>query len=238
MKIVTKEDYSAMLSMLHELSAGSEFVKFSKKIIKTQKEIIGVRTNEIRKLAKQISKCEHVGLFAFGENVTYEEVLIKGMVLACEKDFAQVRPELDKLICLFDSWAEVDMICSSLAFVKGHESDVFEYFSQLTKSQKQFVCRFGIIGLMKYFLVEESIDRVLFLLDDVPCHDYYVEMAIAWLFSEILIKYPQRSIENMKKIKRDYHFSKFVINKSIQKAIESYRIDKILKSELRALKQK
>lgn len=227
-----------MLSSLRALSAGSDFIEFTKKIVKTQKEIIGVRTIDIRKLAKQISKCDHDALFKFGSNLSYEEVLIKGIVLAHEKDFDLVRPHLDELINVFDSWAEVDMICSSLAFVKGNEIKVFEYFSKLLQSPKRFACRFGVIGLMKYFLAENMLDKVLILLDNAACDDYYVEMGIAWLISEILIKYSKKAIENMKKIEKNYHFSKFVVNKAIQKATESYRIDQTLKTKLRTLKQK
>lgn len=238
MEIKTQKDYQNLIESLRALSAGSDFIAFSKKIIKTQKEIIGVRTNEIRKLASQISKCEHDALFDYGDDVTYEEVLIKGMVLAKEKDFSAVKARLNALIDTFDSWAEVDMICSSLAFVKGSREQVREYFAELVRSEKQFVCRFGIVGMMKYFLSENELDGTLSLLNEIGNHDYYSEMALAWLISEILIKYPQNAVKNIKKIEKNCNFSKFVLNKGIQKATESYRIDKNLKAQLRELKQK
>lgn len=238
MEIKTQKDYKNLIESLRALSAGSDFIAFSKKIIKTEKEIIGVRTNEIRKLASQISKCEHDALFDFGDNSTYEEVLIKGMVLAKEKDFSAVKSRLNSLLDVFDSWAEVDMICSSLAFVKGNKQQVKSYFYELVKSEKQFVCRFGIVGLMKYFLSENELDGTLSLLNEIGNNDYYSEMALAWLISEVLIKYPQNAIENIKKIEKNCNFSKFSINKGIQKATESYRIDENLKTQLRELKQK
>lgn len=238
MKIQTEQDYQDLIKSLRALSAGSDFIAFSKKIIKTQKEIIGVRTNELRKISSQIFKCDHDGLFKFGANDIYEEVLIKGMVLAKEKDFSAVKTRLNSLLNSFDSWAEVDMTCSSLAFIKGNEVQVKKYFSELVKSEKQFVCRFGIVGLMKYFLVENELDDTLAALEFVGNHDYYSEMALAWLISEILIKYPQNALKNMKKIEKNCNFSKFVINKGIQKATESYRIDEKIKVQLRTLKQK
>lgn len=238
MEIKTQNDYQDLIKSLRALSAGSDFINFSKKIIKTEKEIIGVRTSQIRKLATQISKCDHDALFNFGDNLTYEEVLIKGMVLAKEKDFPAVKTRLNSLLDVFDSWAEVDMICSSLAFVNGNKPQVKSYFSELVKSEKQFVCRFGIVGLMKYFLSENELDSALSLLNEIGNHDYYAEMALAWLISEILIKYPKNAIQNIKKIEKNCSFSKFAINTGIQKATESCRIGENLKVQLRTLKQK
>lgn len=236
MKITTKKDYQDFLTNLQQMSAGSEFIEFQKKIVKTQKQIIGVRTPLLRKMAKEIFKCDHSGLFKFGLNDSFEEVLVKGMVLAQYKDCSVALPLLNDLILDMDSWAEVDMVCSSLNFVKSDMQKAFDYFSLLAASDKEFVCRFGVVGFMKYFLSDDCIEKTFASLDKIVCHDYYVEMAVAWLISEVLVKKPQKALENMQKIKNNHNFSKFAINKGIQKATESFRIDKPLKDELRKLK--
>jgi len=235
MEIVTKKDYENFVKTLKEKSAGADFVLFSEKIIKTNKPMIGVRTPELRKLAKQIYKQNHSGLFMFDFGY-YEESLVKGLVLSFYKEFDNAENKLSTLINNFDSWGEVDMVCSNLAFVKNDNEKARRYFYDLLKSEKEFVCRFGVVALMKYFLDEEEIEDTFKQLDNIICDKYYVEMAIAWLISEVLIKNPQNAPKNMQKIIKNHHFNKFIINKGIQKACESYRIDDQTKQKLREMK--
>lgn len=235
MEIITKQDYENFVKFLKEKSAVEDFVLFSQKIIKTNKPMIGVRTPELRKLAKEIYKQNHSGLFHYDFG-NFEESLIKGLVLAQYKEFDKVEKPLTKLINSFDSWGEVDMVCSNLAFVKNDKEKARQYFYSLVKSEKEFVCRFGVVALMKYFLDENEIENTFKQLDTIICDKYYVEMAIAWLISEVLIKNPQKAPENMQKIIKNHHFNKFIINKGIQKGCESYRIDDQTKQKLREMK--
>ena len=62
---------------------------------------------------------------------------------------------------------------------------------------------------------------------------YYNEMAIAWLLSELLVKYYEKTVNYLKTSKLD----KFTFNKGIQKACESFRITKEQKEYLRKLKR-
>ena len=70
-------------------------------------------------------------------------------------------------------------------------------------------------------------------LENIYNEEYYVKMAIAWLLSKCLVYFYEETVEFLTKTKLD----KFTKNKSIQKAIESYRISDIRKKELRNLKQ-
>ena len=236
MRITNKKEYDQFIQILRGLSAGQEFIDFQRKIVKTQKEIVGVRTPELRKMAKQISREPHDAIFEYGQNNIFEEVLLKGFLIGKEKDFEKGVALFEKLAMSFDSWAEVDMICSNLAFVKNNENLSFKFFSKLLKSDHEFICRSGVVGLMKCFLSEDQICTTLNALDEVECDKYYVNMAIAWLISEIIVQNPQNAEKNMQNIIKNHHFNRFIINKSIQKAIESYRIDKQLKDKLREMK--
>lgn len=233
MEIMTEKDYAVFLKNLEKMADGEEFKNFQKKIVNTQKRVVGIRTPKLRKFADKIFKSKHDGLFMFGTDEIFEEVLVKGLVLAKHKDVDFVLKEFDKLVSEFDSWAETDMICSKFAFFKSNEEKLFSYFSKLAKSEKEFVCRFGIVCLMKYFLDESHSDAVFDVLDCVVCEKYYVNMAIAWLICEFLVKKPQNAVENMQKITKNHHFNSFICNKAIQKAIESFRIDDETKKKLR-----
>lgn len=239
MEIKTKNDYDRLIDMLFKMSSGADFIMFAKKTVNTSNEIIGVRAPELRSLAKKISKVDHEGLFKYGQNRYYEEILLRGLVIAFEKDFKMATKLLDEFYINIDNWAIVDMVACGLSFVKNVDKKIsYNYFKGLLKSDHEFTIRFGVVCLMKYFLEEEYIDDVILALAAINCDKYYVSMAIAWLMSELLIKNPQNALENMQKIIKINHFNAFVINKSIQKACESYRIDMELKNKLKGLKIK
>ena len=239
MKIQTREDYKKLITYLKEISAGQSFIDFSKKTIKTQREIIGVRTSDLRKIAKQIYKNGYVYFFEFGDMFYYEEVFLKALIASHEKDFNKAKELFSKVFKYVDNWAIIDMVVSRLSFVKYEdEGVVFDYFKSLLYGE-EFAVRFGIVGLMKYFLkTEKDVEKVLEVLKNINYGRYYVDMAIAWLISEVLIKFPQKAINNMQKIIKNSHFNAFIINKGIQKACESYRLGKDIKEQLKGLKLK
>lgn len=240
MDIVTGEDYNKFVARLYELSSGEEFIAFQKKIIATSKTIIGVRTPELRTLAKEIYKSRHSGLYDHFKGESFEETLVYGFVVASEKDRDEAIKRLNKLYSKLDNWAEVDMIVGSLSFAKNkkYKAENYEYFKDLLKQDEEFIVRFGVVALMKYYLDEENIEDVFQALYAVKCDKYYVNMAIAWLIFEVLVKNPQNAIKIMQKIIKNSHFNSFIINKSIQKACESYRIDAQIKSKLKEMKIK
>lgn len=235
MKIQTIQDYNNLMNLLRSKSDGVDYINFQKKIINTQKEIIGVRLPVLREIAKSIDK-NNFTLLTFGDNKIYEEVLVKGFFIAKQSDFVLATSMLDDLLPQFDTWAETDTICCNLNFVKKHKQLSYNYFANLTKSNSQFVCRFGIVCLMKYFITDDFYPLIT-LLNDIKCDKYYVNMAISWLLCEILVKNPQNTVSIMKTIINNYNFSDFVINKAIQKVTESFRLDTISKTELRKLKK-
>lgn len=238
METKSKNSYQMFLNQLYELSCGEKFVSFQQKIINTKKTIVGVKTPVLRKLAKEIFRSNHDWLFENGENDIFEEVIVKGLVAGMHKDCDFAVSKLNEILPCFDSWAETDTICSSFAFFKGNEEKLFSYFSSLCESEKEFVCRFGVVCLMKYFLDESHISNTFKALDKVKCDKYYVNMAISWLICEALTKKPQNAVENMQKIIKNHHFNSNIINKAIQKCCDSFRFSDEIKNKLRELKIK
>ena len=53
MKIKSEQDYQKFINHLYELSDGEKFVAFQRKILNTQKTIVGIKTPMLRKLAKE-----------------------------------------------------------------------------------------------------------------------------------------------------------------------------------------
>ena len=86
--------------------------------------------------------------------------------------------------------------------------------------------------MLQFFLDDNfEVDMLKFVCN--ICRDeYYVKMAIAWYFSFALIKQYDDAII----IIEGKFLDKWIHNKSIQKAIESYRISSDQKQYLKTLK--
>lgn len=88
--------------------------------------------------------------------------------------------------------------------------------------------------MMTYYLTDEYIDRVLALSSSVISDKYYVKMAVAWLMATALCKFPDKALDVIKSNVLDV----WTHNKALQKARESFRIDKSQKDYLNILKRK
>ena len=232
-KVLAKE----IINKLEELKSDEDFIGFQEKLLKTNLKVIGVRVPVLRELAKIYFKSGKIIEFNEETDKYFEGVLLEGLIISLIKEKSILKDKLNQFFYKMDNWAVVDMVCSSLcAFKKSFEKEDFEYFLNLIESKDEFTARFGIVALMKFFINKECLDELLIGLNNIKCEKYYVNMAIAWLISEILIKNSQNVEKIMQKIFKINHFNKFVINKSIQKALESCRINNETKQVLRRMK--
>ena len=87
---------------------------------------------------------------------------------------------------------------------------------------------------MSYFLDDEFKEEYLELPASVKSEEYYLNMMIAWFFATALAKQWESAIVYLE----NNRLSKWNHNKTIQKAIESYRISPEQKEYLRGLKIK
>lgn len=221
---------------LREL-AESEYKAFNEKIIPTGYEVIGIRMPALKKLAKEIAaRADLEDYLENAEFTTYEHILLYGLVLGQMK---KATPEtvfryLDPLILKFDNWAHVDTIISCLKLFQKYPEEVLVHFLPLKTHAGEFPKRVFVIVLMDFFLNEKHIDTVMKHLPEVPQGQYYVDMGIAWAVSVGLIKFYDQTVPLLEQPV----FSRFVHNKAIQKARESYRITPQTKEYLNSLKIK
>lgn len=215
----------------------SDYKTFNEKLIQTNYEILGIRMPALKKLAKEISIDPHIETYLNNaEYTTYEHILLYGLVLAQLKksSLETIFYYLDPLVLKFDNWAHVDTIISSQKIFQKYPNEVLIHFLPLKTHEGEFTKRTFVILLMDYFLNESHIDTALKHLSETPQGQYYVDMAIAWAISVGLIKFYDKTFPMLEERK----FSKFVHNKAIQKARESYRITPEKKELLNNLKIK
>lgn len=217
-----------------------KYRQFQLKLCPGVNNIIGVRLPELRKYAKNISKVVN---YAEIPTKYYEEIMLKGMLIGLEKEINY--EQIENFIPLINNWAVCDTFCSSLKKVKNDKDNMWDFLQKYLKSKQEYEIRFAVVMILQYFIDEKYIDKVLKILSKIKNKNYYAQMAVAWAYSICFIKFYDKTKKFFEKelIKgEDNRFSikidNFIYNKSIQKAIESYRLTKEQKDELRKLKIK
>ncbi|MBR4914739.1 MAG: DNA alkylation repair protein [Clostridiales bacterium] len=195
--------------------------------------IIGVRTPALRSLAKELSKREDIDKFLNDlPHKYFEENQLHAFILSGIKDADKAFELTDKFLPYVDNWATCDQMSPKV--FKKHKDLLLEYIDKWIKSDLTYVKRFGIGMLMEHFLDEDFKTSYLTKVSKIRSDEYYVNMMIAWYFATALAKQYDATLPYIEKQK----LAIWTHNKSIQKAVESYRITPEQKEYLKTLKRK
>jgi len=222
-----------VLDKLFELK-DEKYAEFHSRLIPNipREKIIGVRVPDMRKLAKEYSKSEESKLFLNDlPHKYYDENLLHGMLISEIKNYDKCINELDKFLPYVDNWAVCDMIYPKV--FKNSREKLIEKIKIWTSSKETYICRFGILMLMKHFLDDDFKSEYLGTVANIKSDEYYLKMMIAWFFATALSKHWNETIVYLEREKLDVP----VHNKTIQKARESYRITTQQKEYLKSLKR-
>ena len=234
--VKTKAEYDKFVRELSGYSKNESvnYLERHKAVINTNRKIICLSMQMMRTLAKQILAGEPDEFLKVASPVSYEEVMIYGLVIAGMKDINQQLEWLEKYIGLIDSWALCDSVISTFKTLskKVNKDKCFEYFCNLCFSSEEYVARYGLVTLMSYYLEDEYIDKILEICVKVNNDEYYVQMAIAWLLSFAFVSHREKTLNLLNK----KCLSKFIQNKTIQKCRESFRVSQEDKELLVSLK--
>lgn len=207
----------------------------SRLIPETSHPILGVRVPKLRALAKRLAKEEGAAYLERAKWETYEEVLLWGLVAcALKEDVGTKLERLRNYASRIDNWAECDIVCSSLKETAKYQEEVLSFLRPLLRSEREYEVRFAVVLLLGYYVDEMHIDGMLELLTEVSHPGYYVKMAVAWALSVCYVKFPEKTMECLKR----GGFDDETYNKALQKMVESDRVDKETKAKLRGMKRK
>ena len=195
--------------------------------------VIGVRVPMLRAYAKKFGKTEEAKQFLkILPHQYYEENNLHGLLIDQMKDYELCIEELIRFLPYINNWATCDIL--SVKAVKGHLDSYIKNIYQWLESDYTYTIRFGINMLMRYYLEEEFKLEYPGKVAAIRSEEYYVNMARAWYFATALAKKYDQVLPFLEEQKMDV----WTHNKTIQKAIESYRITTEQKEYLRALKIK
>ena len=194
---------------------------------------IGVRTPVLRDLSKKMIKDGSYKEFISElPHYYYEENTLHSCILSLYKDLDELLIELDKFLPYIDNWATCDLLRAQ-AFEEDLDR-IKDKVKEWINTKDVYSIRFGIVTLLSYYLDDYFTNEINDIVLSISSSEYYINMAIAWYFSYALIKHYDKTVYIFEECLLD----KWVHNKSIQKAIESFRIDENKKNYLRSLKVK
>ncbi|MBR6965468.1 MAG: DNA alkylation repair protein [Clostridia bacterium] len=195
--------------------------------------ILGVRTPELRRMAKQLSRTEDAGmLLADLPHAYFEENQLHAFIVSGIREYGDCIAELERFLPYVDNWATCDQM--SPRIFRKHRQELRESIWRWIDSGKTYSVRFGIGMLMEHYL-EEDFDPVYpEKAAAVRSKEYYINMMIAWYFATALAKQYETVLPFLEK----HRLEPWTHNKTIQKACESYRITPEQKEYLRTLKIK
>lgn len=195
--------------------------------------VIGVRMPALRKLVKQLRDTREGDLFLSQlPHTYYEENNLHGLLLCEKNDYEVTVAELKRFLPHVDNWATCDLL-NPKAFAK-HSQMLPEQVREWMQSLHSYTVRFGLGVLLRFYLDAYFEPIYLEWASQVHRDDYYVQMMVAWYFAEALVKQPQAAMPYL----TEHRLSPWIHNKTIQKAVESYRISPDQKDFLRALRRK
>ncbi len=195
--------------------------------------IIGVRMPMLRDLAKTMRHTQAAQDFlAELPHTYYEENNLHALLIGYEPDYGQCITEINRFLPFVDNWATCDSLRPKV-FAK-HKTELEQQVTQWLADAHPYTVRFGLEMLMVHFADEAFSPHHLQMAASVQHHShYYIRMMLAWYFATLLAKQPAHTLP----VLTQQCLPVWVHNKTIQKALESYRIPTEMKALLRTLRR-
>ena len=206
---------------------------FHKKLIPTidSNRIIGVRTPVLRSMAKRCAGQPEMQAFLHAlPHTYYEENNLHAFLLEQITDYPTLVAELHAFLPYIDNWATCDSLRPKC--VKKHLPEFLREIRTWLSSERIYTIRFGLNMLLSFYLDDAFEPEYLLWAAQVQSEEYYVNMMVAWYLATALAKQWNATIPYLEKRK----LPDWVHRKTIQKAVESYRITAEQKVYLKSLR--
>ena len=226
--MTTEEIENKLFAMRDE-----QYRDFQRRLIPTLKpeSMIGVRTPALRKLAKEIAGSGSADAFLLDLPHRYfDENQIHAFLISGMKDYGACMESLQAFLPHVDNWATCDQMSPKV--FKKHRPELLGEIRRWLASGRTYTVRFALGMLMEHFLEEDFDPAFLEMAAAVRSEEYYIRMMAAWYFATALAKQYDAALPYLEERRLD----PWTHNKTIQKAVESYRIPEERKAFLKTLK--
>lgn len=214
------------------LMAEVEYKNFSASLMPdVEKErVLGVRIPVLRKYAKTLS--DYRDFLNELPHTYYEENNLHAFLIERERNFEECIKKLDAFLPYVDNWATCDSMKPPV--LKTQPEKLVGHIRRWIESKEIYTVRYGINLLMTYYLDENYDSSFPELVISVKSEEYYINMMRAWYFATALAKQYDSVLPYIENGRLD----EWTHNKTIQKAVESFRISAQRKEYLKTLKIK
>ena len=213
----------------------SKYRDFQSKLIPDigPETMIGARTPQLRKLAADLGKREDIGVFLDDLPHRYfDENQLHAFIISGIRDFGKCISELERFLPYVDNWATCDQMSPKM--FRKHRPELLEHIRVWIRSDRTYTVRFATGMLMEHFLEEDFEPEYPDMVSQIRSDEYYVNMMTAWYFATALAKQYDRILPYLQENRLD----PWTHNKTIRKAVESYRITPEQKTYLRSLRRR
>ena len=179
----TEKEYKEFLDYLFSIR-DIEYRDFNTKIVvPVDCEIIGIRTQILRDIAKKIAKTSFENFLNLFEKLFikkkvkyYEEKVLYGFLIGYSKMEYQ------------DNWAVCDIVDSSFKFINKNKEDFYKYLNSKLSATNPWEQRFIFVILLAYYVEDKYLKDIFKICEKIKSEEYYVNMAKAWLLSVCYVK--------------------------------------------------
>lgn len=207
------------------------------------KTIAGVRTPDLRRIAKELAKRDDAeSFYKTLPHRLFDENQVHAFAIGLERDYDAAIELYDAFLPFVDNWATCDQL--PVKTLAKQPERTLEKVDEWLASGHCYAIRFGMGVLMRLYLDELFDERFLDMVaqtrmpdgEETPASEYdvyYVDMARAWYFAEALAKQESSALPYLERRGENALLDEWTRRKGIQKAIESRRISDGMKAHLR-----
>ena len=208
--------------------------EFQKKLIPTiaSDRLIGVRTPQLRKLAKELGQADARAFLDELPHTYFDENQLHAFILSDIKDEEDCLKEVNRFLPYIDNWATCDQLSPNV--LRKHPKNLMDQIRKWIDSKETYTVRFGIGMMMQHYLNDAFDPTYPEMVAQIQSDEYYVNMMIAWYFATALAKQYDAVLPFI----QEKRLNTWTHNKTIQKALESFRIPLAHKEYLKGLKIK
>jgi len=218
----TNDDFNKYRKYLLSLKNTEDKIIWRNKIVKTNMPMLAIYQKDIKTITNKILKSNVLNFLNNVDFKYYEETLIYGNILSSLKYFPMFYKFINMFVDKIDNWSTVDNMKFNNIY-KTNPEELFELALTFFKDEKPFVRRTAVLIMFVYIKDTKYQSLIYKKLDELLNEeDYYVNMAASWLLCELFVKSRNETLNYYINNKTN----KFIVNKSIQKCRDSFRVSK------------
>ncbi len=207
---------------------------FSSALIPGCRDLLGVRLPRLREIARRIVRDDWRDYLGRNPMEYFEERMLQGMIIGCARCPVEERLRLAAaFVPQIDNWAVCDSFCTGFRIAPAERGAVWSFIEALLASDREFTLRTGVVLLLSHYIDKAHIDAVLDRMEALRHEGYYCRMAVAWALSVCYVKFPERTLPRLERSPLD----DWTYNKTLQKIVESLRVDAASKARIRSMKR-